>query len=227
MVIFRNRKNTIAVGAVCIFSLLIIAIAIIANRKPALEISALEGRIVSPPLSIPTFSLTDQRGQVFTNDSLQGHWTVAMIGYTYCPDVCPTTLSEMATFFKHFNAIPINIKPPGFVFLSVDPFRDTPAKLAEYLEYFSKDFIGVTGSPEDIHKLVTKLGLYYTYEDPEGKNFLNDVIHKPTMDDYAVVHSSSLLFITPRGTLVATMSPPFETKNVLALFKKLFAYYGD
>jgi protein SCO1 len=206
--------------------LIVVVMAILVLRKPALDINVPGARGLVPPARIPPFSLIDQRGQTFNNDSLTGNWTLAVIGYVYCPDVCPTTLREMSVLFKQFNRPPSNIKAPRFVFFSVDPFRDTPEVLGEYVGYFNKDFLGITGKPENINQLVTGLGLFYIYEDPQGV-FIRDVLHKPTMENYVVVHYSGLLFISPRGELVATLQPPLEANDVLAVFRKLSAYYGN
>ena len=209
-----------------VVGLIVVVTAILVLRKPALDMDVPGARSLSPPVKILPFSLIDQRGQTFNNDSLTGSWTLAAIGYTYCPDVCPTTLREISVLFKQFNRQPGNIKAPRFVFFSVDPFRDTPETLGEYVGYFNKDFLGITGKPENINKLVTELGLFYIYNDPQGV-FIRDVLHKPPMYNYSVVHYSGLLFISPQGELVATLQPPLETKDILAVFQKLRACYGD
>ena len=219
-------KPWFKVGFFSLIGLIVLVTAIFVLRKPALDMGVPGARALSPPVKIPPFSLIDQRGQTFSNDSLMGNWTLAVIGYTYCPDICPTTLREMSVLFRQFNRPPGNIKAPRFVFFSVDPFRDTPETLGEYVGYFNKDFLGVTGKPENIHKLITELSLFYIYNDPQGV-FIRDVLHKPAMDNYSVVHYSGLLFISPRGGLVATLQAPLEAKDILTVFRKLRAYYGD
>ncbi len=211
-------------GAVC---LLVMVLAIFVFRKPALKITARGGRALTPAVEIPQFNLLDHQGLPFNNDSLKGNWTLSMTGFTYCPDVCPTTLSKMAAFLTKLEAMPGNNRAPRFVFLSVDPFRDTVEELSRYVAYFHKDFIGVTGTPEGINQLVTGLGLYYVYTDQDDDHFLDDVLHKPAKEDYGVVHSSRVLFISPQAELVAVLSQPYEADDVLALFTQLRAYYGD
>jgi protein SCO1 len=218
-------KMWVRAGFFGMVGLMVVVTAILVLRKPTLNLDVPGARALSPPVKILPFSLTDQRGQIFNNDSLPGNWTLAVIGYTYCPDICPTTLREMSALFKQFKRSPGKIKEPRFVFFSVDPFRDTPETLGEYVGYFNKDFLGITGKPENIQSLVTGLALFYIYNDPQGV-FIRDVLHKPPMDNYSVVHYSGLLFISPRGELVATLQPPLETKNILAVFQKLRAYYG-
>lgn len=221
------KKKWIMAGLFVAAFMLVLILAIFIFRKPALEINTPGGKAITPAVEIPQFSLIDQQGLPFNNDSLKGHWTLMMTGFTYCPDVCPTTLSIMAAFFAKLEAMPDKSKAPKFIFLSVDPFRDTLEELGRYVAYFHKDFIGLTGTPEKINKLVSGLGMYYVYTDPDDDHFLDDVLHEPAKKDYGVVHSSRVLFINPQAKLVAVLSQPFEADNILTLFTQLQAYYGD
>jgi protein SCO1 len=222
-----RKKKWIRAGLFGAVGLLVVVLAIFFFRKPALEITVSGGKVLTPAVEIPQFSLIDHQGRPFNNDRLKGHWTLAMTGFTYCPDVCPTTLSIVAAFFTKLEALPKNSNPPRFVFLSVDPFRDTIEELGRYVAYFSQDFIGVTGTPEHINQLVTELGLYYVYTDPDDDHFLDDILHKPAKEDYGVVHSARVLFINPQGELVALLSQPFEADDLLTMFTELRSYYGD
>ena len=195
--------------------------------KPPLDLKDIGASALSPPLEIPEFSLIDQQGQPFNNDRLKGHWTIAMIGFTYCPDVCPTALAKMAEALNQLKATPSDRQPPVFLFISVDPFRDTPEILGNYVKYFHKNFIGLTGTPEHIGKLVKGLGLYYIYTDPDDDHFLDDVLHEPAKKDYGVVHSSRILFISPQSKLVAVLPQPFEADDILKVINKLRSYYGS
>ncbi len=222
------KKKWLMAGLIMAASALVVILAIFLVRKPALEITVRGGRAIIPVVDIPQFSLIDQQGLPFNNDSLKGHWTLMMTGFTYCPDVCPTTLSIMAAFFAKLEAMPEDKnKAPQFIFLSVDPFRDTLEEIGRYVAYFHKDFIGLTGTPEKINKLVSGLGMYYVYTDPDDDHLLDDVLHEPAKKDYGVVHSSRVLFINPQAKLVAVLSQPFEADDILTLFSQLQAYYGD
>jgi protein SCO1/2 len=116
---------------------------------------------------------------------------------------------------------------PEFVFFTVDPFRDTPEELGKYVGYFNSGFTGVTGKPETISRLVADLGLYYAYTDPDDDQVLDDVLHRPAMEYYGVIHSSRLLFISPQAELVAVMSPPFRFDNVMEFLNALRKHHGD
>ncbi len=222
----ERKRIWIALGLVGTVCLAVVIGAMLFGGKPPPDLKDAGANALSPPLEIPQFSLIDQQGQPFNNDRLRGNWTVAFIGFTYCPDVCPTALAKMAEALNRLKATPSDNKPPVFLFISVDPFRDTPEILDNYVKYFNKSFIGLTGAPEHISKLVSGLGLYYVYTDPDDDHFLDDVLHKPTKEDYGVVHSSRVLFISPRAQLVAMLPQPFEADDILKVIKKLRSYYG-
>jgi len=220
-------KRWIAPGIIGATVVLLVIAAVFTLRKPQLDFDPMVGRAFLPPIGMPPFSLTDQGGQPFTRESLNGHWTIAMIGFTYCPDICPTTLLEIASFYKKIETGSDRVTPPEFVFFSVDPFRDTPEVVGKYVAYFHPGFTGVTGEPAEISGMVKELGLYYAYTDQEDDHILDDVLRKPAGEDYGVIHSTSLLFISPDAELVAMMSSPFKPDNILTFLKKLRAYYGD
>lgn len=223
----NHKRKSIRAGLFGAVALLVVILTVFLFQKPALKITVSGAKVLTPAVELPQFSLIDQTGQPFNNKSLKGSWTLAMTGFTYCPDVCPTTLSIMAAFFTKLETLPNKGPPPRFVFLSVDPFRDTVEELGRYVAYFNKDFIGVTGTPERIKQLVSELGLYYVYTDPDDDHFLDDVLHKPAKEDYGVVHSARVLFISPETELVAILSQPFTADDVLTLLSQLRSYYGD
>lgn len=215
------------IGLIITLSLALAVTGAFLIRKPVLHIDVPGVRVFSPPVRIPPFSLLDQRGQLFSNEQLAGNWTIATFGFTYCPDICPTTLSGMSAVFKKMETVSGAFKIPRFVFISVDPYRDTPGVLAKYLAYFRQDFIGVTGAAEALHNLANGLGLPYVYSDPENGLLLDDVLQKPAIEDYTVIHATSVVFITPEGEMVATMAPPFKADEVVSVFEKLRTHYGD
>ena len=196
-------------------------------KKHSLDFDPFIGRAIDPPVAMPPFSLIDHRGGEFANSNLLGHWTLAFFGFTYCPDVCPTALNEMAAVYRQMGGDPGEGGAPEFIFFTVDPFRDTPEELGKYVGHFNKGFVGVTGSPETISRLVAGLGLYYAYTDPDDDHVLDGVLQRPAMEYYGVIHSSRLLFISPQAELVAVMSPPFTFGNVMEFLTALRKHYGD
>jgi protein SCO1/2 len=159
------------------------------------------------PLS--PFSLLDQRGETYDNSRLRGHWTLLSFGYTHCPDICPTTLAEMAHLKQSLDQLGMQA-PYEIGFVSVDPERDTPDRLAEYVTYFDPDFLGVTGSPEALTDLTRPLGIMY-----------RKVITEGSAMNYVMDHSASLILIDPQGRYRALFSPPHDpaimAEDILAL----------
>ena len=180
-----------------------------------------QGRVFTPPMQIPPFQLVDHHGQPFTPKNLQGHWTLALIGFTYCPDICPLGLALVADFYEKLDRDGGDKRVPAFVFLSVDPFRDTPEILADYVTFYRPGFVGLTGTPQETSGLVRGLGLYYAYADAAGKTVYKDVMHRPEPQKYLVVHSSELLFINPEGEVVAMLIPPFTASTIRSVYNKL------
>lgn len=141
--------------------------------------------VLPAPESLPAFSLVDQTEAAFTRESLSGQWDLLFFGFTNCPDICPTTLqllSRVRASFEDQSDLPV----PRIVLLSVDPERDTPAQLAQYVSHFGDGNVGATGSVDEIRKLTQALYVYF------AKVELGD-------GNYTVDHSPAVLVIDPAG----------------------------
>ncbi len=158
------------------------------------------GARLNPPRALKPFSLMGADGSPFTLGDLHRHWTFLAIGYTHCPDVCPTLLATFDAIDKQTRE---SRQPPRFLFISVDPERDTPEKLGEYVRYFNPDFLGATGTHENLQYLSSQLGIIYAKV--EGEN---------TSLEYLVDHSASILLIDPQGRLSALFSPPHDPSDM-------------
>jgi protein SCO1/2 len=132
---------------------------------------------------LPNFNLIDHNAKSFTHQQLKGKWSVVFFGFTYCPDVCPTT---MAALSQIANKLPPEImKQLQFVFVSVDPERDTPERLAQYIPFYHADFIALTGDDKQLQEFSLSLGAVY--------------MKVPTDESYTMSHSSRLFIIDPKG----------------------------
>ncbi len=150
--------------------------------------------VFEQPRLIDDFALVDHRGEAFTLEDLKGKWTIAFFGFTHCPDICPTTL---ATLDRVYDSLDDSIREQTQVVLvSVDPARDSPEKLAQYLNFFNEDFIGVTGEFLDIMRFTRQVGVAF-----------NKVV---VGDDYTVDHTGNLVLISPEGYYQAFYKPPFQ-----------------
>lgn len=176
---------------------------------------AIQGAIYSTDKSIRSFSLLDHLGNEFTNQNFIGKWSIIFVGYTHCPDVCPTTLSLMAEMHREMSQQ--KISPPNVIFISVDPERDTVDIMKNYIEYFNPDFTGVTGSLTEIQKLSQDLNAVYR-KAPGLKGKITD-------DDYLMDHSSALILVNPKGNLQAILTAPHTIGNVIDSIIKTRAYY--
>jgi protein SCO1/2 len=155
--------------------------------------------ILSVPEHLPAFTLTDHRNQVFDNQRLKGQWNLAFFGYTYCPDICPTTLYMLKLAMESYKAQGGDPAQWQVVFVSVDPGRDTPEQLGNYVKYFNPDFLGATGSADEIRKLADSLNVIYArVENPASP------------ENYLVDHSASIIAIDPTGKPVKVFNPPHQ-----------------
>ncbi|MBK8162580.1 MAG: SCO family protein [Gammaproteobacteria bacterium] len=219
------RRMLIIIFAILVLELSVGVWIYVARNISVPEIDISGVTVFTPPNDLPPFDLTDHDHRPFDNHRLRGRWTLAVFGYTSCPDFCPTTLAEMARLFNRLSQSPEAGQAPQFVFISVDPYRDTPEQLASYVGYFRPDFLGVTGEAGKLQRLNDSLGIHFEYADPDTNLPIRDVQHEPSIDHYIVDHYSGLLIVDPRGRLVATLLPPFELERTLDVYHQLRNHY--
>src|SRR5690606_30510358 len=118
-------------------------------------------------------------------------------GYTYCPDVCPIALAQLAALKQQLEREGVR-EPVGYYLISVDPQRDTPARLKEYVEYFDPAFHGLTGSLEALGELTERTGSVFFI--PPGQSD----------EGYLVSHSNNIVVLDPEGRFFAVLTPPHE-----------------
>lgn len=138
------------------------------------------------------FDLIAGDGRPVTQASWPGKYLLVYFGYTYCPDVCPTTLSNIAGALDDLGAKANELQP---LFITVDPARDTPKVLADYTSAFTKRLIGLSGSDEQIAQVAKEYRVYYAK-------------HKtgPGPDDYLMDHSSVIYLMAPDGHLISVLA---------------------
>lgn len=174
-----------------------------------------------PPEAAPAFTLMDQRGKLFTQTQLQGKWTIMFFGYTHCPDFCPTTLAALNDAHRRLEREqPQLAASTQVVFVSVDPFRDSPPLLAEFVGHFNARFIGATGPPAQLHRLTKALGASYDYADPVTGNPLGDAMRQPRQD-YTVDHGSGFYIFDDRARIVAWVLPPHTADRIVSVYEHI------
>jgi len=132
------------------------------------------------------FVLTDQDSKTRSDGDFRGQWVLLYFGYSFCPDVCPTTLARMADVLDKLGIRAKRVTP---VFVTVDPERDTPKVLKAYLESFGPRFVGLTGALPAITKTAHEYRVYFAKHPMEGGG-------------YAVDHSSTIYLLGPHGEFV-------------------------
>lgn len=149
------------------------------------------------------FELTSQFNKPYSLADARGKVVLLFFGFTLCPDVCPTTLSTIQTVLGQLGEKAEQVQP---IFISVDPQRDKPEILKSYLQYFSNDYIGLTGTIEDIDKVVKQYQGFYSYMGNVSAN------------QYMVDHTSNLYIINTMGEVTNVMQfglPPQAITNVI------------
>lgn len=155
------------------------------------------------------FTLVNQDGKQVTEKDFLGGYMLVFFGYTYCPDVCPTVLSDIATVLDMLGEEKAAKITP--VFISVDPARDTPDHLAEYVKFFHPRTVGLTGTEEQIKAVAREYRVYYRKNEAKGDD----------PQDYLVDHTAIIYLMGPDGKLVTHFSHGTEPKAMAERLGKL------
>lgn len=161
---------------------------------------------VDDPVPLPAFALRKAEGSL-TNADLLGRWTLIDFGYTFCPDICPTTLATLKDVKARVAAN--GHAAPHVIFVSVDPTRDTTERLRDYVRFFDPAFVGATGDDAALAPLAKHLGVHYERHDGHGE------------PHYVVDHSTGIYLIDPQGRLKATFSWPHDPAQMVDDYAQL------
>ena len=183
-------------GLIAFIALVVGVVAALYIKPPSNNVKMQHVSLYPQVRALPDFQLVDHNDKAFTPQNLMGHWSLIFVGYTYCPDICPTTLAELKGIYPELQKIPSEF-PIQIVLLSVDPKRDTPKRLNEYINFFHPDFIAVSGEHPQLFPLVRAMGMMYSMsESTDNPNYLVD-------------HSSSVVVLNPREQVVGRFKPDF------------------
>lgn len=163
-----------------------------------------EALLYPSPRPLPDFQLTRPDGQTLTRADWQGRWNLVFIGFTHCPDICPTTLATLREVEAAFEPG----EAPQVTFVSVDPERDNPEQLATYARFFSERFLAATGDHDALTPFTRSLGMVYM------TSALED-------GDYTVDHSATIAIVDPQGRLVGVFRPPHSRNGMVEDLKRL------
>lgn len=170
------------------------------SRRPEAP-QLVHGTLIEPARTLADFELVDAAGGHFGSDDLEGGWHLLFFGFASCPDVCPLTLATLHEARVALDDLPTALRP-RVVMVSVDPGRDDPARLAAYVRHFDPDFIGVSGTRDQLDRLAGDLGVPILIGEPDQAGH------------YSVDHGAALFLVDPRGQLRAILSAPHEPVGI-------------
>jgi len=199
-------------GTVILFAILvsiILVVIMVTNRVVPKVPEELIGVLRPVPRPLQPFAFKDQTGELYAQANLEGKWTFLFFGYTYCPDICPTTLTVLSAMIEQLEARFEFTQDVQIVLVSVDPQRDKPELLAKYLSYFDEDFIGITAGNDETLKLANQFGAMFFKE--EGSD----------SENYLIAHTGSIFLVNPEVEFVASFSPPHDKNTIATQFETI------
>ena len=226
-----SRNSKISLAAFVVFDLLLAywLITLFQARDEVDNINSLNalGAVEYPdPYRLTSFQLSDQDGDPFLIDNFAGQWSLVFFGFTSCPDVCPITMSELAQAYRTITEIP-DLPDPQVVFVSVDPERDSRQAVKRYVEQFSTDFIGLSGSEAAIGSLASQLFVAFSKVDQTDMDLekTGHESHVPERaligDGYMVNHNVHVSLVSPEAELVALIRPPVRRESLVQAYTLL------
>ena len=199
----RTQKTVFILVAIVALILGLTVNRVLTDRGTGDQAALLDAGIILLPKSrtLPDLKMLDQDGQPVVVNELKGKWTLLFFGYTFCPDICPTTLAQLRQIKSELPKATVD--KLRIVLISVDPNRDTPQQLKQYLGYFDKAFIGLNAPVQDIQKLANAVSIPFIPADTSKPN-------------YTVDHSGNLALLGPDGTQRGFIRAPFNSQKLLA-----------
>lgn len=183
-------------------------------QHPAEKIT-IDGVVLPQTKEMGNFKLTDNHGKPFTNENLQGHWTMMFFGFTNCGMVCPTTMAALSDMYKTLQTELTAEQLPQVVMVSVDPDRDSVARMNEYVTAFNPIFVGARGEISETIQLENQLHIAAAKMETDDKG----------KDHYTINHSAEILLFNPKGQLQAYLSYPHEAQQMAKDYKTILAAY--
>jgi len=220
-VISRRYKTWLGSVVLLVAACLLLYTVFSTNRLGRSGATLLVDRVSSlmlPPRLVSKLTLIDGDERPFTAHNLVDRWTFIVFGFTSCPDVCPSTLAVLAEFREALTREFADAKDVNIILVTVDPERDTPAILKQYVQHFDSHFIGLSGADSNIRNLADQLGAPY------------EITNRDASAGYTVSHSASLYLIDPQARHYATYVAPLEAALIaqrLKVFKQLYAQTKD
>lgn len=174
------------------------------------QLSDLDAFKFAQPLPVSDVPFINEEGETVGKADNLGKWSFLFFGYTFCPDICPTTLSVMQQMWVQLSA---ELKAKNqIVFVSVDIERDTPEQLKTYMDYFEADFTALSGNLTSLHSFTAQLNAVYAKVDR-----LNSEGEVDPDLGYLMDHSANIAILDPNGNYYGFIKPPFTPKKMLSI----------
>ena len=164
------------------------------------------GTILGSAIGGP-FRLVDQDGKTVTNTALEGKWLLVYFGYTHCPDACPTTLNNISLALRDLGKKSTEVRP---VFITIDPDRDTPQVMKDYVAAFDAPILALSGTAADVAKAAKNYRVYYAKHPEAG-------------GDYSMDHTSIIYVMDPKGRFTASFSGEDPPDQIAQRLEKLLS----
>ncbi len=194
-------KSANSIWALALIACVAIGLGVVAQQWGS-QSPALKKAILLPtPRALPEVKFTSHTGDSFTTKDFAGKWQILFFGFTFCPDICPTTLYTL----KQVKQRLVESKQWGNVavkMITVDPQRDTAQRLAQYVPFFDAEFTGLTSDLASIEEFAKSVGVLFVAHEPDANG------------NYDVDHSASLILINPAGQYAGVISTPHDVEEM-------------
>lgn len=206
------KSLIIALLTLSVFSGVTLAYLLLSTEKITAESLRNDGFFLyDAPITPGPFALTDHRGKAFTDQQLEGGWSMVFFGYTFCPDICPLTMASLKQFYDVLEANN-EADDVQVIMVSVDPERDTAKKLADYVTYFNPEFIGATAEYTEVFTLAKQVNVSFSYTRVDDENYL-------------VNHNGEIMLFDPQGNNVGFFKAPYDPLAMLENFQRVKSYF--
>ncbi|HEY53208.1 MAG TPA: SCO family protein [Caldilineae bacterium] len=186
----KNKKGLLILAVIAIIVVIVSVFILLPRLKPP----AFHGMLLQGTSPVFDFDLTSDTDESVKLSDFRGKPVLLYFGYTFCPDVCPTTMAELGRMMRELGDDADDVQ---VIMISIDPERDTPERLGEYVRYFHPSFIGLTGTEDEIAQAATPLGIFYAKQEVEGAS------------GYLMDHTATVLLVDKDG--LARLIWPYGT----------------
>lgn len=203
----RGIRNTVIVLLLIVMLVMALAAHKILRPQPMseAELRAHNAFLFERPRRFSDFTLIDHHNETFERQQLTDHWSLVYFGFTHCPDICPMALMDIN---RTLETLPEDLrKKTRVILVTLDPARDSPEVLQQYVTAFNPEFIGVTGEFLTIRRFANELNVAFA--------------KTPLGEDYTIDHSTHLVLLNPKGDFHAFFRPPFHPETLGVSFKAI------